>query len=126
MALGGSTNAIVHLVAMAGRAEIPVTLEHFDAAARKGPVIANIRPSGAWLMEDFYYAGGLRALLARMPEHLAPDCETVNGRMLGDNIAGAQVWDDDVIRPLGNPVSSAARRRRSPRSTERAPLRDSP
>jgi dihydroxy-acid dehydratase len=104
MALGGSTNAIVHLVAMAGRANIPVTLDSFDAVSRKVPVIANIRPSGAWLMEDFYYAGGLRGLLARLDDHLALDCLTVNGHTLGENIAGAEVWNDDVIRPLDNPV----------------------
>jgi dihydroxy-acid dehydratase len=104
MALGGSTNAIVHLVAMAGRAEVPVSLDSFDSASRNVPVIANIRPSGTWLMEDFYYAGGLRGLLARLADHLALDCVTVNGRTLGENIDGAEVWDDDVIRPLDNPV----------------------
>jgi dihydroxy-acid dehydratase len=104
MALGGSTNAIIHLVAMAGRANVPVSLDSFDAVSRKIPVIANIRPSGAWLMEDFYYAGGLRALLARLADHLALDCLTVNGQTLGDNIEGAEVWNDDVIRPLDNPV----------------------
>ncbi|HUE46018.1 MAG TPA: L-arabinonate dehydratase [Aestuariivirgaceae bacterium] len=104
MALGGSTNAIVHLVAMAGRANVPVSLDSFDAVSRKIPVIANIRPSGAFLMEDFYYAGGLRGLLSRLGDHLALDCMTVNGNTLGDNISGAEVWNDDVIRPLDNPV----------------------
>lgn len=104
MALGGSTNAIVHLVAMAGRANVPVSLDSFDAVSRKVPVLANIRPSGAWLMEDFYYAGGLRALLARLGDHLALECMTVNGQTLGHNIAGAEVWNDDVIRTLDNPV----------------------
>jgi dihydroxy-acid dehydratase len=104
MALGGSTNAIVHLVAMAGRANVPVSLDSFDAVSRKIPVIANIRPSGAFLMEDFYYAGGLRGLLSRLGDHLALDCMTVNGKTLGDNVSGAEVWNDDVIRPLDNPV----------------------
>ncbi len=104
MALGGSTNAIVHLIAMAGRAGAPLTLDSFDAISRKVPVIANIRPSGAYLMEDFYYAGGLRGLLSRLDGQLELECRAVNGRTLGENIAGAQVWNDDVIRPLDNPV----------------------
>ena len=105
MAMGCSTNAIIHLVAMSRRAGHPVTLADFDAASRKVPVIANIRPSGdTYLMEDFFYAGGLPALLQRIRGHLATDALTVNGRTLGDNIAGAQVWHDDVIRPLDNPI----------------------
>lgn len=104
MALAGSTNAIVHLVAIAGRAGLSLPLSTFDRISREVPVLANIRPSGAHLMEDFYYAGGLRALLARIKDRLHLDCGTVNGRTLGDNIAGAQVWDADVIRPLDQPV----------------------
>jgi dihydroxy-acid dehydratase len=105
MAMGCSTNAIIHLVAMSRRAGHAVTLADFDAASRKLPVIANIRPSGErYLMEDFYYAGGLRALLQRIRGHLAVDALTVNGRTLGDNIDGAEVFDDDVIRPLDTPI----------------------
>ena len=105
MAMGCSTNAIIHLVAMSRRAGHAVTLADFDAASRKLPVIANIRPSGErYLMEDFYYAGGLRALLQRIRGHLAVDALTVNGRTLGDNIDGAEVFDDDVIRPLDEPI----------------------
>jgi dihydroxy-acid dehydratase len=105
MAMGCSTNAIVHLVAMSRRAGFPVTLDDFDVMSRTVPVIANIRPSGdAYLMEDFYYAGGLPALLERIRGHLHVDALTVNGRSLGDNIAGAEVHDDDVIRPLANPI----------------------
>jgi dihydroxy-acid dehydratase len=105
MAMGCSTNAIIHLVAMSRRAGHAVTLADFDAASRKLPVIANIRPSGErYLMEDFYYAGGLRALLQRIRGHLAVDALTVNGRTLGDNIDGAEVFDDDVIRPLDRPI----------------------
>ena len=105
MAMGCSTNAIIHLIAMSRRAGLPVTLDDFDAASRRVPVIANIRPSGdRHLMEDFFYAGGLPAMLARIRGHLHTDALTVNGRTLGDNIAGAQVYDDDVIRPLDNPI----------------------
>ena len=105
MAMGCSTNAIIHLIGMSRRAGHPVTLDDFDAASRKVPVIANIRPSGEkYLMEDFYYAGGLRGLLERMRGHLHLGARTVNGRTLGENIAGAEVYDDDVIRPLSNPI----------------------
>lgn len=107
MAMGCSTNAIVHLVAMSRRAgkHCTVTLEDFDAASRRVPVIANIRPSGdKYLMEDFYYAGGLPALMTVMASHLKLDAMTVTGRTVGDNIAGAQVHNDDVIRPLNKPL----------------------
>ena len=105
MAEGCSTNAIIHLVAISRRAGHPVTLDDFDAASRKVPVIANIRPSGdKYLMEDFYYAGGMRALMTRIAPHLKLDAMTVNGRTLRDNIAGAEVFDDDVIRPLSKPI----------------------
>ena len=105
MAMGCSTNAIVHLIAMSRRAGHPVSLDDFDAASRRVPVIANIRPSGdAYLMEDFFYAGGLRAMLERIRGHLNTEALTVNGRTLGDNIAGSEVYDDDVIRPLSDPI----------------------
>jgi len=105
MAMGCSTNAIIHLVALSRRAGHPVTLDDFDAASRKVPVIANIRPSGErYLMEDFFYAGGLRALLECMGDHIDRSALTVNGRTLGENVAGAEVFDDDVIRPLSRPI----------------------
>jgi dihydroxy-acid dehydratase len=105
MAMGCSTNAIVHLVAMSRRAGHAVTLDDFDAASRHVPVIANIRPSGdTYLMEDFYYAGGLSAMMNRMRAKLKLDAMTVNGRTLGENIAGAEVYNDDVIRPMNNPL----------------------
>ncbi|MBT9489521.1 MAG: dihydroxy-acid dehydratase [Rubrivivax sp.] len=105
MAMGCSTNAIIHLIGMSRRAGHPVTLDDFDAASRQVPVIANIRPSGdRYLMEDFFYAGGLPALLERIRVHLQPEALTVNGRTLGENIAGAEVYQDDVIRPLANPI----------------------
>jgi len=105
MALGGSTNCAIHLVAMAGRLGIPLGLDDLDAASRRTPVLADLLPSGRFLMEDFHYAGGLPALLARIGDRLALDCLTVNGRTLGENIAGAQVFDDEVIRPLARPVT---------------------
>lgn len=107
MAMGCSTNAIIHVVAMSRRAgaHCAVGLDDFDAASRKVPVIANIRPSGeTYLMEDFYYAGGLPALMATLAQHLDLSAMTVTGRPLGENIAGAQVHDADVIRPLHNPL----------------------
>src|SRR5688572_13335476 len=88
-ALSGSTNAIIHLTAIAGRAGIELTLERFDQIARTTPVLANVRPAGTrYLMEDFYYAGGLRALLAELGERLHRECMTVNGRTIGENVAG--------------------------------------
>jgi len=105
MAMGCSTNAIIHVVAMSRRAGCAVDLDDFDAASRRVPVIANIRPSGErYLMEDFYYAGGMRALMSRLTGHLKLDAMTVTGRTLGENIAGAAVHDDDVIRPLDRAI----------------------
>ena len=105
MATGCSTNAVVHLLAMARRAGIPLTLDQLDALGRTTPVIANIRPSGAdYLMEDFYYAGGLRALMARLGDKLDTSVLTVSGRTLGETLQGAEVINDDVIRPMDNPV----------------------
>ena len=104
MALGGSTNAIIHLIAMARRAGIALDLRSFDDISRQVPVIANITPSGKYLMEDFYYAGGLRALMAELRDLLDLSCLTVNGRTLGENIAGAKTWLPDVIHPLSDPL----------------------
>jgi dihydroxy-acid dehydratase len=104
LALGGSTNAVVHLVAVARRAGLPLDLERFDAFARSTPVLANIRPSGRYLMEDFYYAGGLRGLLSRLTDLLDGSARTITGRSLTENLEGATVYDDDVIRARANPV----------------------
>jgi dihydroxy-acid dehydratase len=105
MAMGCSTNAIIHLIAMSRRAGHALTLDDFDAMSRKVPVIANIRPSGdTYLMEDFFYAGGLPALLERIRVYLQTNALTVNGKTLGENIEGAQVFHDDVIRPLDKPI----------------------
>jgi dihydroxy-acid dehydratase len=101
LALGGSTNALIHLIAMAGRCGVPLTLDDFDAIARRVPVLANIRPGGSYLMEDFYYAGGLPALLgqlATVPGALHTGRRTVTGATLGAGLDGAAVHDEDVIR----------------------------
>ncbi|WP_155741822.1 L-arabinonate dehydratase [Pseudomonas putida] len=105
MAMGCSTNAVIHLVAMARRAGHDLTLDDLDAVSRYVPVIANVRPSGSqYLMEDFFYAGGLPALMRVIGKYLSLDEMTVNGRTLGQNIAEAEVYNDDVIRPLDNPI----------------------
>ncbi len=106
MALGGSTNAAVHIIAMARRAGVDLTLDHLDAIGREVPVLANLFPSGDRLMEDFHYAGGLPALMSRITPHLFLDQRNVNGKTLGENLEGVQVLDDAVIRPLNNPVSA--------------------
>ena len=105
-ALAGSTNAMVHLVALARRAGVPISLKDFDEVASRVPVIVNLRPSGKWLMEEFHIAGGTRALLSRLKPMLHLDARTVTGTM-GDTIADAQVYDDDVIRPLNNPIAAS-------------------
>jgi dihydroxy-acid dehydratase len=105
MAMGCSTNAIIHVIAMARRAGVDIGLDDFEKASRKVPVIANVRPSGeTYLMEDFFYAGGLPALMNRLGDHLHLDCLTVSGQTLGADIAGAKVHNDDVIRTLDNPI----------------------
>jgi dihydroxy-acid dehydratase len=105
MALGCSTNAIIHLIALARRAGQDIGLDEFERASRKVPVIANIRPSGStYLMEDFFYAGGLPALMAQIREHLNLGARTVTGRTLGENIEGAEVHNADVIRTPDKPI----------------------
>lgn len=107
LALSGSTNAIVHLIAMARRAGITLDLETFDRLSRNIPVLADIRPTGRFLMEDFYYAGGMKGLLNRLKLHLHLDCMTVNGKTIGENIEGAEVYLEDVIRQWDHPVSQS-------------------
>ena len=105
MATGCSTNAVVHLIAMARRAGVDLTLDDLDTLGRTTPLIANVRPAGEdYLMEDFFYAGGLRALMAQIKERLDLSCMTVTGKTMGENLEGTQVFNDDVIRPLSNPV----------------------
>ena len=91
---------------MAGRAGIRLDLDRFDAMSRKIPLLANVRPSGKWLMEDFYYAGGLRALLAELKGHLNLGERTVNGKTLGENIAGAKSYERQVIASVEQPVQT--------------------
>ena len=106
MAMGCSTNAIIHVLAMSRRAGATVTLDDFEAASRKVPTLANVRPTGdTYLMEDFFYAGGLPALMTRITDHLHLDALTVSGRSIGENIAGAAIHNEDVIRPADNPAT---------------------
>jgi dihydroxy-acid dehydratase len=105
MALGGSTNAAIHLLAIGHRLDLGVGLEMFDTLSRKTPVLADIQPSGRFLMEDFYYSGGLRALLNRIRDLLHTEAPTVNGKTLGENIEGAEVYNDEVIRTRDNSMS---------------------
>ncbi len=107
MTIGGSTNAIIHLTALARRAGIPLNLEIFDRISQGIPLLANIKPSGKYVMEDFYYAGGLTALMKRLEESLNLETVTINGKTLHDNLEGAEVFNEDVIRPLENPISTA-------------------
>jgi dihydroxy-acid dehydratase len=104
LALGGSTNAIVHLIAVARRARIDLRLDRFDELARHTPVLANIRPAGEFLMEDFFYAGGLPAMLAELADLIDGTQMTVNGLTLGENIRGAKNYNDNVIRGRSNPL----------------------
>jgi dihydroxy-acid dehydratase len=106
LAIGGSTNAVVHLIALARRAGLKLDMEAFDRIARETPLLANIRPSGAYLMEDFYYAGGLPAVLKQLAigGRLRSGARTVNGATIGDNVERAAIYNEDVIRPLNNPL----------------------
>ncbi len=104
MALGGSTNALIHLVAMAGRAGIGIPLERFEEIGRASPYLVNMRPAGKYLMEDFYYAGGLTGLLEGMRDMLDTGELTCTGRTIGENIAGSRIYNDDVIRTPANPI----------------------
>jgi dihydroxy-acid dehydratase len=103
LALGGSTNAVIHLIAMAGRAGVPLSLDRFDSLSREVPVLANIRPSGEYLMEDFFEAGGLRALMSVLRDSLDLSAETIAGP-LSESLAGAEVFRPEVIRPLDDPL----------------------
>jgi len=106
LAIGGSTNAIVHLIALARRAGLALNMDAFDQLARETPLLANIRPSGAFLMEDFFYAGGLPAVLKQLAigGHLRVGARTVNGATIGANVEPARIYNEDVIRPLNKPL----------------------
>src|SRR4030081_1304652 len=103
-AMGGSTNAIIHVIAMARRAGIPLDMARFDEISRDIPVLENVRPSGKYLIEDFFYAGGLRALMVELEDKLDLGSRTVTGKTVGENIAGAEVHLRDVIHPVSDPV----------------------
>ena len=105
MAIGGSTNAVIHLVALAGRVGVPLPLARFDELSRTTPFVLNVRPSGKYLMEDFFYAGGLPVVLRALLPLLDGAAPTVNGRSLADNVGDARNWNEDVIRPLGEPLA---------------------
>jgi dihydroxy-acid dehydratase len=105
LAIGGSTNALIHLVAMARRAGVPLTLDDFDALSRRTPLLVNLKPCGEYLMEDFYYAGGMRALMNSIPQLLTTDAMTVSGQTLAETIAGAEVFNPQVILPADRPLS---------------------
>src|SRR5579863_48635 len=123
VAIGGSTNAIVHLIALARRAGLDLDMEAFDRIARETPQLANIRPSGAYLMEDFFYAGGLPAVLKQLAlgAKLKSGARTVNGATIGANVEPAKIYNEDVIRPLNNPLvaSGSLGAARQPRSRRR-------
>jgi L-arabonate dehydrase len=105
MAIGGSTNAVIHLVAIAGRVGVPLKLRRFDELSRTTPFLLNLRPSGKYLMEDFFYAGGLPVVLKELLPLLHRDTQTVNGRSIADNVRDAKCWNEDVIRPLAMPLA---------------------
>ena len=104
MAMGGSTNAIIHVIAMARRAGVALSLERFDQLSREVPIIANVRPSGEYLMEDFFYAGGTPALMKELAGKLHGHAMTVNGRTICENIADAEVYNRDVIKSVDAPL----------------------
>ena len=108
MAIGGSTNAIVHLMAMAGRARIQLKLERFDELSKTTPVVANLQPAGEFVMADFFDAGGLRGLMSRISHLLNTEAPTVAGITLGESIRDAEIYNDDVIRTADNPVCAGS------------------
>jgi len=107
-AIGGSTNAVVHLLAIAGRLGVPLTVDDFDNIGSGVPLLVDLQPAGRYLMEDFHRAGGLQAVLREVADLLDPDARTVTGRPLVDYLAGAQVWDREVIRSRDEPLLPAA------------------
>ncbi len=106
MAIGGSTNAVVHLLAIARRAGVALSLDDFDSFSRSTPCIGNVKPSGEYLMEDFHAAGGVPVVMKRLLDLLHDGCITANGRTTRENVEGARCWNDDVIRPLDSPLAN--------------------
>ncbi len=107
-AIGGSTNAVIHLLAIAGRMGVPLSLEDWDRLGSRLPCLVNLQPSGSFLMEDFYYAGGLPAVMNEIQQLLDKSALTANGHSLGENIADAPCWNREVIRPLAKPFKESA------------------
>lgn len=107
-ALGGSTNAVIHLLALAGRCGVDLQLSDFDKLSREIPLLSNLLPSGEFLMEDFDYAGGIPAVMNRIARWLKPDCPTVGGATIGEVAASGECFNDEVIRPLDNPVHDSS------------------
>ena len=107
-AIGGSTNAIVHLLAIAGRIGVQLRLQDFDDLIRDVPFIVNLQPSGEYLMEDFFYAGGLPVVMKEILPHLNGDAITVTGRSVAENVGGAKNWNEEVIRPAAQPINVGA------------------
>jgi dihydroxy-acid dehydratase len=107
-AIGGSTNAVIHLLALAGRIGVPLTLDDWDRIGAELPCLVDLQPSGRFLMEDFCYAGGLPAVLQEIKHTLHRDALTVNGKTIGDNVENARCWNREVIRPLAEPLKPAA------------------
>jgi dihydroxy-acid dehydratase len=105
MAIGGSTKAVIHLLALAGRVGVPLSLARVDALSRTTPFLLNVRPSGKYLMEDFFYAGGPPVVLKELLPLVHGAAPTVNGRTLADNVRDVRGWNGDVIRPLGMPLA---------------------
>jgi len=105
-AIGGSTNAVIHLLAIAGRMGVNLTLEDWDLLGRHVPCLVNLMPSGKYLMEDLYYAGGLPAVIRELGALIHRHALTVNGKTMGENVADAPCYNRDVIRPLGDPFKA--------------------
>src|SRR5262249_22729553 len=105
MALGGSTNAIIHLAAIAGRLGLHLPLTQFDALSRSTPYLVNVQPSGKFLMEHFYYAGGVPAVMKEILPLLQGDALTATGKTIAENVASAQCHNRSVIRPLNDPLN---------------------
>ena len=104
-AIGGSTNAVIHLLAIAGRIGVELTLDDWDRLGRGVPCLVNLMPSGKYLMEDFFYAGGLPAVIEDLGDLINSDALTVNGKTIGENVAGARCYNRDVIKPKDEPLT---------------------
>ena len=107
-AIGGSTNAVIHLIAIAGRLGVELSIDDFDRLASQLPCLVNLQPSGQYLMEDFCYAGGLPVVMKEIAAHLHTNVVTANGKTVGENIADAQNWNTEVIKPLAAPFKDKA------------------